>query len=72
MVRYVCKVRSMPLSCYILNEVVCYAFPYVIGSVKRSLIADPNSTYLETHNLTYEFNTTLKLGPNIVLLIGAI
>ena len=28
-------------------------------------MADPNSTYLETRNLTCEFGTTLKLGPDI-------
>ena len=31
------------------------------GSAKRGLIADTNSAYLETHNLTYEFGATLKL-----------
>jgi len=40
---------------------------FVTGSAKRGLIADPNSTYLETHNLTCEFVTTLKLGRNIPL-----
>ena len=39
----------------------------VTGSAKRGLIADPNSTYLKSHNLTCEFGTTLKLGPNIPL-----
>ena len=40
---------------------------YVTGFAKRGLIADPNSTYLETHDLTCEFGTTLKLGPNVSL-----
>ena len=40
---------------------------YVTGSAKRGLIADPNSTYLENCNLTCEFGTALKLGPNIPL-----
>ena len=40
---------------------------YVTGSAKRGLIADPNCTLLETHNLTCEFGTDLKLGPNIPL-----
>ena len=40
---------------------------YVTCSVKRGLIADPNSTYLETRNLTCEYFTTLKLGPIIAL-----
>ena len=39
----------------------------VTGSAKRGLIAGPNSTYLETHNLTYEIGTASKLGPNIPL-----
>ena len=34
---------------------------------ERGLITDPNGTYLETHNLTHKFGTTLKLGPNILL-----
>ena len=34
------------------------------GSAKRGLIADPNSTYLETRNLTCEFGKTLILGSN--------
>ena len=44
------------------------------GSVKRGLIVDSNSIYLESCNLTYEFGTTLKLGlaPNIALLLGVI
>ena len=33
----------------------------VTGSAKRGLIADPNRTYLESHNLTCEFSTTLVL-----------
>ena len=37
------------------------------GSAKRGLIADPNNTYLETRNLTCEYDTTLKLGPIIAL-----
>ena len=37
------------------------------GSAKTCLVADPNSTHLETRNLTCEFITTLKLGPNIPL-----
>ena len=37
----------------------------VTGSTKRGLIADTNSTYLESCNLTYEFGTALKLGPNV-------
>jgi len=37
------------------------------GFVKRSLIADPNSTYLESCNLTCEFDATLKFGPKILL-----
>ena len=40
---------------------------FVTSSAKRGLIADPNSIYLEFHNLTCEFTTTLKLGPNIPL-----
>ena len=40
---------------------------FVIGSTKKGLIADPNNTYLETHNLTWEFGTALKLGPIIPL-----
>ena len=40
---------------------------FVTDSPKRGIIADPNSTYLECHNLTCEFATTLKLGPNIPL-----
>ena len=35
---------------------------------KSGLIADPNSTYLETCNLTCEYGNNLKLGPNIQLL----
>ena len=35
------------------------------GFCEKGLIAYPNSTYLETRNLTGE--TTLKLGPNILL-----
>ena len=35
---------------------------FVTSSAKRGLIADPNSTYLESHNLTCELCTTLKLG----------
>ena len=42
-------------------------FLFVTNSAKRDLIADPNSTHLESHNLTCEFGTTLKLGPNIPL-----
>ena len=38
------------------------------GSAKGGLIADPNSTYLETHNLTFKFGTTLKVGPNVLLI----
>jgi len=34
---------------------------------EKGLIADPNSTYLETRNLTCEFGTTLKLGLNVLL-----
>ena len=45
---------------------------YVTGSAKRGLIADPNSTHLESHNLTCEFGTTLKLDPNIPLLCDLI
>ena len=45
----------------------------VNSSAKRGLIADPKSTYLETHKLSCEF---LKHGPNISqnmqLLIGVI
>ena len=37
------------------------------GSAKRDLKADPNCIYLETHNLTCEFGTTLKLGPKVPL-----
>ena len=37
----------------------------VTSSTKRGLIADSNSTYLESHSLTCEFSTTLKFGPNI-------
>ena len=44
-----------------------YSLKYVTGSAKSSLIADPNSTYLESYNLTCELGTTLKLGPNIFL-----
>ena len=44
-------------------------FYYVIIFAKRGLIADPNHTYLESHNLTCEFSTTLKLGPNIPIII---
>jgi len=40
---------------------------FVTGSAKRGLIADPNSTCLECHNLTCDFATTLKLGPNNTL-----
>ena len=39
----------------------------VTASVKTCLIADPNSTYLDTRNLIGEFSTTLKFGPNIPL-----
>ena len=42
-------------------------YVYVTGSAKTGVIADPNSTYLETYNLTCEFVSTLKLGPNIPL-----
>ena len=38
-------------------------------SAKRDLIADPNHAHLESHNLTFEFSTTLKLGPNIPLTV---
>ena len=43
----------------------------------RGLIADPNSTHLDTHSLNCEFGTTLKLGPNnythnIPLLFGVL
>ena len=44
-----------------------YVCIFVTGSAKRDLIADPNHTHLESHNLTCEFSTTLKLGPNIPL-----
>ena len=37
------------------------------GSAKKGFIADPKNTYLETHNLTWEFGTALKLGPIIPL-----
>jgi len=40
---------------------------YVTGSAKKGLIADPNDTYLEICNLTWEFGTALKLGPIIPL-----
>ena len=41
---------------------------FVSGSVKRGLIADPNCIYyLETHNLTCKFGTTLKLGHKVPL-----
>ena len=40
---------------------------HVTGSAKKGLIADSNSTYLETHNLTWEYVTALKLGPIIPL-----
>ena len=40
---------------------------YVTGSAKKGLIADLNSTYLETRNSTCEFGTTLKLGANVPL-----
>ena len=40
---------------------------YVTGSAKRGLMADPNSTYSESCNFTYEFGTALKLGPNVPL-----
>ena len=43
----------------------------VTGSAKRGLIADPNQTHLESHNLTCEFSTTLKLGPNILKVIAS-
>ena len=46
---------------YMVNLAICDGF------AKRGLIADPNSTYLESRNLTCEFGTTLKLGPNIPL-----
>ena len=36
----------------------------VIGSAKRSLIADFNRTYLKTNNSTCKLDATLKLGPN--------
>ena len=39
----------------------------VTGTAKRGLIADPNCTYLKFNNLTCEFSTTLKFGPNISL-----
>ena len=39
----------------------------VTGSVKRGLIADPSCTYLESHNLTSEFSTILKFGPDVPL-----
>jgi len=42
----------------------------VTGSAKRGLISDPNSTYLETHNLTCECVTILKLGPNMWPYLG--
>jgi len=44
-------------------------FKILTGSAKRGLISDPNSTYLETHNLTCESGTTLKLDPSIALLV---
>ena len=37
------------------------------GSAKRGLITDHYNAYLETHDMTYEFGTTLKLGLNITL-----
>jgi len=40
----------------------------VTGSAKRGFIADPSNTYLETHNLTCEFGTALKLALNILLI----
>ena len=40
-----------------------YLYPALLKGVL--IIADPNSIYLETLNLTREFGTTLKLGPNI-------
>ena len=51
------------------SKVVAKKWPqqFVTSSAKRGLIADPSSTYLETCNLTCEFGTALKLGPNIPL-----
>ena len=37
---------------------------FVTGFVKRGLIADPSSTYLEICSLTCEYGVILKLGPN--------
>jgi len=42
-----------------------------------TVVADPNSTYLEKHNYICEIGTTLKVGPNIpltyvALLVGVI
>ena len=50
--------------------VVCrsnWLIVYVTGSAKVGLVADPNSTYLESCNLTSEYSTTLILGPNVPL-----
>ena len=50
-----------------LCKQVQYCIKFVTGSAKRGLIADPNCTYLEPHNLPCEYGTTLKLGPTITL-----
>jgi len=51
-----------------LGKIMLLKEIFVTGSGKRGLIADSNSTHLETRNLTCEFGATLKLGPKIPLL----
>ena len=55
--------KNLRISFYVLYTVcikdILQIVTFVIGSAKRGLIVDPNSTYLETHNLTCEFGTTV-------------
>ena len=60
--------RSIPVPHQLVEEDDSYSKNLnVTGSVKRGLTADPNRTYLESHNLTCEYSTILKFGPNMPL-----
>ena len=45
----------------------CQCLKRLFVTSSRGLIADLNSTHLESRNLTCEFGTTLNLGPNICI-----
>ena len=51
-----------------INQSKVQGYIYVTGSADKGLVADPNSTYLESCSWTCEFGTALKLSPNIPLI----